>query len=756
MVEPLSGTRPAAVTRPAGGTGVVVMDERIGARLGRYEITDLVGAGGMATVYRALDPALDRLVAIKLLHPHLAQDPAFVGRFRHEARAVAALRHPNIVRVFDFGIDGSDYYMVMEYIEGGTLAALLREAKDQGATLAPQQVLRLVCPLCSAMAYAAGEGMTHRDIKPSNIMLTNAGDPILTDYGIAKIVGATSYTASGTVMGSAHYMAPEQIQGLDTDVRADIYSMGVVIFEALTGRVPFNADTTASILAQHVSAPTPSLASVKPDLPRTLQDVIDKALAKDPSARFQTPEELAADLSAALARSSETEIAHSAVTGGSTVDGVDVVRKHGPGTTRMDSYVYPSPGWEPPPSLSVVQRLRKRWALLAAGVLALVAVVVAASVLGTRDGESTSPPTAAPLESSVSSIISSVMTAPFMTTSTSTPVTDVSPQTAGLRAEADILRMAGKFKEAVAKYTEALQLDPKDGAARTGLGITYYHLPKAPQMGSQQLEAAGALDPGNVQAWAYLGACRYLAVLFADGLDYTAALDACNKALELDPNSALAHAFSGQIHAVTKRGDEALAEASRAVSLAPSDPEVLISMGDVKSELGDWEGAVPYYKRALTLAPNYPHYVLALATAYRETGDYDTSLEYFRSALQLDQGYEYALPRDRDHDVGQGRPRGGETNLRQAIALDDTDAFAHWALGGVYYEQVDSATALPELERAVALRPENAGFLEWVGACYMALEMWEEARAALEKAARLDPSRQGVQDLLEQLEAEGH
>jgi serine/threonine protein kinase/tetratricopeptide (TPR) repeat protein len=761
------------------------MDGRIGARLGRYEISGLVGRGGMATVYRAHDPALDRDVAIKLLHPHLAEDDAFVGRFRHEAQAIAALRHPNIVRVFDIGAENNDYYMVMEFIDGGTLADVLRETKGQGAGLPPQDVVRIVTPLCSAIDYAAGQGMIHRDIKPSNIMLTKAGDPILTDYGIAKMLGVTSFTASGMVMGSAHYMAPEQAQGLEADVRTDIYALGVVTFQALTGRVPFDADTTGSVLAQHIVAPLPSLSSLNPALSPAVQWVLEKALAKDPVARYRTAADFAADLGAAL-----TELptaAGAAATVGVTTAGTSPNRAAptladtrleplpkqpsgapvtpAPAAPTLPSEPqmapYPYVGWEQPARPGLSERLRRRPVLLAAGGVVAVAAILAA-VLGTRTGGSTTTTGTQPISSAVSSIVSVISTAPFMTTgssspSTSTLVTDVSPQTAALRAEADTLMMAGRFNEAAAKYTEALGIDPDDAAARSGLGIAYYHAPKSPKLGAQQLETAVVLDPGSVRAWSYLGACRYLATAMNDGQDYSSAREACNRALELDPNSGLAHAFLARIYSAEERPEDAASEAATAVRLAPSEPEVLVAMGDVKSDTDDWQDALTYYKRASTLAPNYPHYLLNLATAYRETEQYDTAIEYCRNALQLDEGYEYAAYRGIGRALWEkGDYEGAKSNLQKAISLDDTDAMSHWALGGVYYDQDDYDASLPELERAVAIRPNNAGMLAWLGACYMALERWAEARTALEKALELDPGRTDAQDRLDELTAAGH
>lgn len=803
------------------------MEDWAGTRLGRYEILRLVGRGGMATVYLAHDPALDRQVAVKVLHAHLAHDEAFVGRFRREARAVAALRHPNIVQVFDFGVEQNQYYMVMEYLEGGTLHTLLREASKEGACLPPREVLRLVRPLCSAIDYAAGQGMVHRDIKPSNIILTKAGEPILTDYGIAKMVGVTSLTVTGMVVGSAHYMAPEQAQGQETDLRTDIYALGVVIFQMLTGRVPYDADTSASVLAQHIIAPIPSLASINPALPAAFEEVITKALAKEPAARYQSAAELATGLEAALSRPAAEPTVVAAPSAGAPqavrsepraepgrgaaarpetpetaapgagppgVPGAGLAAASGAGSvgasskgpvaaSRPSPAVAPPPAapppaapppaaeslapllpdfvWETPARQTFLQRLRKHPALLgtAGGVIVLAAIL--AGVL-TRESEPTATTTTAPLAASVSSLISVISTAPFMTTTDSAPATTealpgVSSQAAILRAEADNLRLAGKFKEAVAKYQQALQIQPNDAAARTGLGIAYYRLPKSPALGAQQLELAVTLEPANVLAWAYLGACRYQTISDRDGRDFTEAEKACNKALELDPNSALAHAFLGLIYSETRRLDAAQAEASRAVTLAPNDPEVLVAMGNVRANADDWQGAIPYYRRALTFTPAYPDYVLSLATAYRETGQFDLALEYCRNALDLDQVYEANAYRGIGRTLwDEGDYQGARVNLEKALELDDTDAFSHWALGGVFYDQGDYEAALPELERAVALRPENAGMLAWLGACYMALERWEEARTVLEKAVELAPDREDARELLDELAAKGH
>lgn len=284
------------------------MRDLTGFELGRYRLTRLVGRGGMAAVYEATDPVLDRVVAVKVLSEHLAEEADFIGRFRHEAQAVASLRHPSIVSVYDFGSQDDHHYMVMEFIDGPSLVELLADLAAHGETLPGEAIVRLVTPICSALEYAHGHGMVHRDVKPANILLTADLLPVLSDYGIAKIAGTTAYTGPGMVLGTAAYMAPEQAQGLVTDHRCDIYSLAIVAFEALTGRVPFEGETTGAVLAQHAVAPVPSARSLNPQLPPSVDAALERALEKDPTMRYaaagQFAEALRRSLDVPLAKAS--------------------------------------------------------------------------------------------------------------------------------------------------------------------------------------------------------------------------------------------------------------------------------------------------------------------------------------------------------------------------------------------------------------------------------------------------------------------
>jgi len=259
-----------------------------GQNLGKYRILEPLGRGGMAQVYKAYHPQLDRYVAIKILRSDLVEEVEFLARFRREARAVAALRHPHIVQIYDFDAQDDLYYMVMELLEGDTLKAYLNAMRVRGERLPLGETVRIFSDVLDGLSYAHGEGIIHRDLKPANIMLTRRGQAVLTDFGIAQIVGGTQYTVSGALMGTLSYMAPEQ--GLDghCDVRSDIYSLGIAYYEALTGTVPFDADTPLAILMKHINDPLPMPRMYDPSIPEPFERVALKALAKRADDRFQS------------------------------------------------------------------------------------------------------------------------------------------------------------------------------------------------------------------------------------------------------------------------------------------------------------------------------------------------------------------------------------------------------------------------------------------------------------------------------------
>ena len=279
------------------------MPEWTGKTIGNVRVDKELARGGMGEVYVGTHLRLDRLVIVKVMHSYIESDPELQSRFEREAKVVAALRHPNIVQVFDFDIAEGHPYIVMEYLRGPSLASYLRELNSRNEKLQPAQVARLLSIIATALDYAHEQGVIHRDIKPANIILHNKTglfssdlplspltEPAITDFGLVRI-HTTTQTSAGKRTGTPAYMSPEQTHGLTVDHRSDIYSLGIVLYELIAGHVPFDAETNWGILFKHINEPPPPI----PGIPPPVQEVIDRVLAKDPDARYQTCRELAAD-----------------------------------------------------------------------------------------------------------------------------------------------------------------------------------------------------------------------------------------------------------------------------------------------------------------------------------------------------------------------------------------------------------------------------------------------------------------------------
>jgi serine/threonine protein kinase len=273
----------------------------------RYALDSAIARGGMATVWRARDEVLARTVAVKVLHPHLSDDESFLERFRREAYAAARLTHPNIVSIYDTGFDrdehgGERHYIVMEYCGGGTIADLVRRA---GGRLPTEEVADIGIAICDALEYAHAAGIVHRDIKPANVLRSETGALKVGDFGIAKAATESrDITTTGTILGTVTYLSPEQARGEEPDARSDVYSLGVVIYELLVGRVPFQGDSQVATALMHVNERPPAPRAIVPGISREIEAVVMRALAKDPEDRYSSAGEMRDALFAAGGRSS--------------------------------------------------------------------------------------------------------------------------------------------------------------------------------------------------------------------------------------------------------------------------------------------------------------------------------------------------------------------------------------------------------------------------------------------------------------------
>ena len=262
----------------------------------RYRLVEQIGVGGMAIVYRAIDQRTGHSVAVKVLKPEFNKDAEFVSRFQREAEAASRMTHHNIVNLLDVGMDGDNRYLVMEYVQGKTLKEVIREKGRINPTVAAQITIRIL----SALQHAHQNGIIHRDIKPQNILVHEDGHIKVADFGIARMANSSTLTRSDTVMGSVHYFSPEQASGQAADVTSDIYSVGVVLYEMLTGRVPFDGDSTVAVAMQHLHARPAPIETIAPEVPLAICHVCMMAMEKNPKYRYQSAREMAAELRMAL------------------------------------------------------------------------------------------------------------------------------------------------------------------------------------------------------------------------------------------------------------------------------------------------------------------------------------------------------------------------------------------------------------------------------------------------------------------------
>ena len=377
---------------------------------GRYRIDAMQGQGGMSAVYKATDPNLKRVVAIKLIHPHLSSDPSFVQRFESEASAVASLRQPNIVQVYDFNNDNGVYYMVLEFIAGETLQDRLKRLVENGRSLSIEDAINYTINISDAVGFAHQRGMVHRDIKPANIMLDVQGQAILMDFGIVKILGGDSHTSTGAVVGTARYMSPELIRGEVADNRSDLYSLGVTLYEMLSGRPPFVAESAMTLMMMHLNDPIPNVRGFRQDVPAELVRVLERLLAKDRRDRYQSAAELTVDLRRVLASLNQpaTVSAPEAAAAQTIASRLDPALATGRPTGPQPLPSAPSGSYTPPPPATSTSSSRP---LLFAGIGLVAVACLVVAFLGGRfilSGLNTAPP--APTQTLALATATSVVT----------------------------------------------------------------------------------------------------------------------------------------------------------------------------------------------------------------------------------------------------------------------------------------------------------------------------------------------------------
>lgn len=361
----------------------------IGKRIsGRYKILDMIGGGGMANVYLAHDMILDRDVAVKVLRLDFSNDEEFIRRFHREAQSATSLAHPNIVNIYDVGEEDSIYYIVMEYVDGQTLKQYIQ----QHSPVRVETALDIMQQLTSAISHAHQNHIIHRDIKPHNILIDREGNVKITDFGIAMALSATSITQTNSVLGSVHYLSPEQARGGMANKKSDVYSLGIVLFELLTGRLPFSGESAVSIALKHLQSETPSIRRWYPSIPQSVENIVLKATAKDPFHRYDSAEDMEQDLRTALdpARMNEERFtipedndatkAIPIITNDRPYGNLDETIIHGKETAKADPALEQDEPAEKKAKKKEKQKKRKKWPIILVSVFVVLIILFISAV----------------------------------------------------------------------------------------------------------------------------------------------------------------------------------------------------------------------------------------------------------------------------------------------------------------------------------------------------------------------------------------
>lgn len=739
------------------------MADLTGINLGPYRVLEQLGMGGMATVYKAYHAAMDRYVAIKVLPEHLARDPSFRARFEREARTIARLEHRYILPVHDVAEHDGIPYLVMRYTDGGDLADLIATG-----TLTPARAAQLVAQVAEGLAYAHRQGVIHRDVKPANVLISREGDVLLSDFGIAKIYTETQQlTGEGMLVGTPAYMAPEQLRGQPVDARTDIYSLGIVLFQALTGECPFVAETPIAVAMMHIHNPLRPPRQINPAIPEALERVVLRALAKDPNDRFQTADELAAALRAAVALP--------------TPDQPQPALHATPATHPLAAPPTPPPMVGAPPAVAPAPR--RLLPLLAIGGALLALLLVAGFVLlrGRLGGPVAMPDAVRQaIETARRQLEGEDVPAAYATLEQALAAYPGDPSLLAMRAlahanynapeqaQADIDQALGaqpnnalalfargyltartmgddqaRADAAIADYTRAIEIEPTFAEAYywRSRALAY---PKNDAAGEQRdLDRAIELRPDYIAA----RLARADNVLYGDDPDQ--ALPDLNHVLGLLPNHAGALHMRAQVHAQKDRSAEARRDYDAAAEAAPNDTHILRGRAEFLVRQGELEAAHADADKLIELEGANADFHRGHGFILYGLGDYAKALEAFEQAVLITGSEDWGGRYGRGLALlALGRAPDALADLQAAFEHpDDTyywaDLFfkspAAPALSLAQARQAVGETDAALAALVVAVDERSAGFAGYLARGQLRAELGDAAgaRADLQEALRL-------------------
>ena len=676
----------------------------IGQTISHYKILEKLGEGGMGVVYKAQDTNLDRLVALKFLPADLITPGEQIQRFEQEAKAIAALNHPNIATIYDVGEAQGQQYLVLEYIPGGTLKSRLKQLKSEDKEFSVGEVLQFGMQMTEALAHAHRHGIIHRDVKTDNLMLTGEGVIKLTDFGLAKLRGSIKLTKTGTTVGTVSYMSPEQVRGEEVDHRSDIFSLGIVLYELATSRLPFRGEFETAITYSILNEKPPSLRSLRKDAPAALEGIVDRCLEKDKTKRYQSADEIVSDLK--------------------------IIQHEASGTAAKAAGIKKTWWW----AAAVVL------VLVAAGMYFLIpssglpsensrtiAVLPFTNWSGAEDEYFTDGITEDILTqlSKISSLKVISRTTMMLYKGTRKPLKEIGKElNAGIVLEGSVrrsgnrLRITGQLINAetdahiwaetydrdiqdvfaiqsdvaqkiASAFKVALTQGEKDRIVKQPTGNTeaynyylrgreyYYRLKKQDNEEAIELfKKAISIDPNYALAWAGLGDAyaqrgpRY--GLSGNWLD--SAMAVSRKAIELDSSSAEAYKALGLVYIWEGYYDSSIAANLNAVKLNPNYWIAIHNIGAAYSNLGELAQSVPWFKQAMPMAPQVPVHSAWLGNVYRMVGEDRKAEEYLRKASDLQSDEQSVYRNMTRFYLSQGKDRDATELMNKLCALYSDNA----------------------------------------------------------------------------------
>jgi serine/threonine-protein kinase len=662
-----------------------------GQYLGQYELRDLLGEGGMGAVYRAYQASLKREVAVKVLASGFAKEPGYAARFEREARTAAMLEHPSIVPVHDYGTQGDISYVVMRLLTGGALKDRIDQARANGQLPTLQEATHLLKPLASALDYAHSKGVIHRDIKPGNIMFDERGLVYLVDFGIAKLARATlALTSDSMIMGTPAYMSPEQWTGAELTPASDQYAFGILAYNLLTGQQPFDAVTPYALMHKHLMESPPPPQNVRPDLPLTLNPVLERALAKDAGSRFTSVTAFVEALEqAANATEQPLEII--------IVPERRVARAERK-TLAVHEPVVPAPRATPKPER------RHSWLWLISVMLLIGLGVTAFALLQSRPVSEVALPTLAQLPSATTMPTdseSSALTAGLDITETPAEVVEdpTSSDAASLEPTAVANDTETATLPAAADAAETPTESPTPTASRT-LRPTVTPIPThpptdpppptdAPTDPPPPTDAPTDLPPTDTpQPTATLSAAEYyaLAVAAVGRGNHTEAVNYYNLAIALD--STYTDAYFGRAQAYVTLGNlsQAIADYRQVIALNPNYTQAHFDLGSIYLRIGDYQQAVDEFTIVITQDSNNFSAYMARAYSYQALNNHAQAVTDFTSALNIDGNSTDAYVGRAESYVAQSNRDAAIADFASAATLNPRLAYAHRRLGDLYYE----------------------------------------------------------------------